>query len=319
MTRRSPAGRVAVLAVLLTACTPPAAAPDPADVAGPGAGVAVEPDVPSDASPADPAPPAAATEAVDDAASAAAAEGPGARNGAAPRPGWLGTRILPLAPDGFGVRLPTPPELTDRRLATPPPTAEAAAVAADGDLPAVLPVPAAVLARSTWHAGCPVEADELRYVVVRHVGFDGRDHVGELIAHRSVADAVADVFDRLHATRFPLEEVRVITPAELTAPPTGDGNVTSAFVCRAAVGTTRWSAHAAGLAVDVNPFHNPYVRGDLVLPELAGTYVDRGDVRPGMVVAGDAVTAAFAAAGWGWGGDWTGAARDPMHFSTTGR
>lgn len=312
--------RAAVLtAVLLAACTPPTGAPDPAGGEGPLAAIDTEPDVPSDASSAYPAPTPSATEAADDGGPAAAAEGLGGPDVAASRPGWLGTRVLPLAPDGFGVRLPTPPELADRRLATPPPTAEAAAIAADHTIPAVAPVPDTVLARSTWHAGCPIEADALRYVVVPHVGFDGRDHVGELIVHASVAGTVADVFARLHAARFPLEEVRVITPEELVAPPTGDGNVTSAFVCRAAVGSARWSAHASGLAVDVNPFHNPYVRGDLVLPELASTYVDRSDVRPGMVIAGDAVTAAFAAAGWGWGGDWTGEARDPMHFSTTGR
>jgi hypothetical protein len=83
------------------------------------------------------------------------------------------------------------------------------------------------------------------------------------------------VFRRLHAARFPLEEVRIITSEELDLPPTGDGNVTSAFVCRPTVGGSRWSEHAYGRAIDINPFHNPYVRGDLVLPELAGAYVDR--------------------------------------------
>lgn len=295
-------------AVLLGACTSPTAAPEPASDpsfaaaspvpdAGPEAGSAPRPSDVEDAP-------------------IATVDGPA---DATARPDWLGTRVLPLAPDGFGVRLPTPPELVDRRLATPTPPLEATAVAADRTLPVVLPVPATVLARSTWHAGCPVDADELRYVVVLHVGFDSRDHVGELLVHASVAEAVAEVFGQLHAARFPLEELRVIAPEDLAAPPTGDGNVTSAFVCRTTITSTEWSAHASGLAVDINPFHNPYVRGDLILPELAGTYVDRDDVRPGMVVAGDVVTGAFAAAGWEWGGDWSGPASDPMHFSATGR
>ena len=87
-------------------------------------------------------------------------------------------------------------------------------------------------------------------------------------------------------------------------PPTGDGNNTAAFVCRAARKQTRWSAHAYGLAVDVNPFQNPYRRGDLVLPELAGAYLDRDRRRPGMVRPGDVVTTAFADLGWTWGGTW---------------
>lgn len=238
-----------------------------------------------------------------------------------PRPAWLGTRVLPRAADGFGERLPTPPELVDRRLVTPPlPGPPPPPPPEDGGFRATLTaVPPEVAARSTWQEDCPVTLDDLRYLTLTHVGFDGRTHTGELLVHRDVAEDVADVFAALHAARFPIEELRVIRREELDALPTGDGNVTSAFVCRPTVGGTRWSEHAFGLAVDVNPFHNPYVRGDLVLPELASAYTDRGRVRAGMIVAGDAVTAAFAAAGWQWGGDWTGTARDPMHFSTTGR
>jgi hypothetical protein len=70
-------------------------------------------------------------------------------------------------------------------------------------------------------------------------------------------------------------------------PPPGDGDNTTAFVCRAATGLRRWSAHALGLAVDVNPFHNPYTRGDLVLPEPASSYVDRSWRRRGMIAPGD--------------------------------
>jgi len=240
---------------------------------------------------------------------------------ASPRPAWLGTRVLPRASDGFGERSPTPPELVDRRLETPelPEPGPPGPPADGGFRSTVTTVPEGVAARSTWAVGCPVDLADLRYVTVTFIGFDDRAHTGELIVHADVAEDVVAVFAVLHAERFPIEELRVIAPEELGAPPTGDGNVTSGFVCRPTVGGTRWSDHAFGRAIDVNPFHNPYVRGDLVLPELAGAYVDREDVRPGMIVPGDAVTRAFAAVGWGWGGDWTGPARDPMHFSVSGR
>ncbi|MDT8915416.1 M15 family metallopeptidase [Amycolatopsis sp. PS_44_ISF1] len=227
----------------------------------------------------------------------------------------VGARPLPLRPDGFGEVQPTPPELVNRSLPThdflPPPPGDAFASR-------VGPVPADVLARSTWQPACPVEASELSYVQVSFWGFDRHAHTGELLVARTGAQAVVQVFGRLFALRFPIEEMRITAPAELAAAPTGDGNDTSAFVCRPVRGQGNWSAHAYGLAVDLNPFCNPYTKGDLVLPELASAYVDRGTVRPGMVLPGGDVVRAFAAVGWSWGGDWT-SPTDRMHFSANGQ
>jgi hypothetical protein len=105
---------------------------------------------------------------------------------------------------------------------------------------------------------------------------------------------------------------------ELDLPPTGDGNGTTGVGCRSTVQGQRWSDHAYGQAVDINPFHNPYARGDAVVPELASAYLDRDDHRPGMIQPDDEVVRAFADIGWGWGGDWT-TAKDWMHFSASGR
>jgi len=84
---------------------------------------------------------------------------------------------------------------------------------------------------------------------------------------------------------------------------------TSAFNCRYAVaaGPKRWSVHAYGEAVDVNPVENPYLEGG----------PDRSAVRPGMAVAGGTLVDAFAAVGWSWGGRWS-ASPDSQHFSATG-
>ncbi|WP_425342044.1 M15 family metallopeptidase [Amycolatopsis coloradensis] len=173
--------------------------------------------------------------------------------------------------DGFGQILPTPPVLANRSLPTtdllPPP-------AGNRFSGTVNPVPADVLARSSWQADCPVSAGELSYLTLSFWGFDGRAHTGEIT-----------VFGQLFA---------------------------------AARGQTNWSAHAYGLAIDVDPFCNPYTKGDLVLPELASAYLDRGNRRPGMITAGDRTVAAFSAIGWTWGGTWT-TPTDRMHFSADGR
>jgi hypothetical protein len=229
-------------------------------------------------------------------------------------PEWLGTRVLPVGPNGFAAPQDTPPELRNRSLITvddlPPPS--------DGRFHAtIVMVPGGVLARSSWTNNCPVAAADLRYLTVSFRGFDGRAHTGELLVNARVADDLVTVFGQLFAADFPIERMRISSAAELNAPPTGDGNTTEVFACRPVRGQTAWSQHAYGLALDLNPFQNPYHRGEVVLPELATAYLDRTDARPGMVQPGGPAVRAFAAIGWPWGGDYR-SLKDYMHFSATG-
>lgn len=230
-------------------------------------------------------------------------------------PDWLGRRPLPIGPNGFGIARSTPKRLRDRRLAT---RDFLAAPSSARFSYAIESMTKDVLARSTYAGSCPVDRDDLVYVTMSFWGFDRRPHTGEMLLHRSVARDVVGVFRALYRRRWPMEEMRITSKDELDAAPTGDGNNTSAFVCRAARGSARWSQHAYGLAVDINPFHNPYVNDDVTLPERAIAYRNRRWRRPGMIFEGDVVTRSFAQIGWGWGGDWT-SAKDWMHFSSSGR
>jgi hypothetical protein len=171
---------------------------------------------------------------------------------------------------------------------------------------------------ASHRAGCPVPVGDLRLVGVTSWGFDGRTRRGELVVHRDVAAAVVEVFRQLHAARFPL--TRVVTAEQYGADDDRlmAANATSAYNCRAVTGGTGFSEHAYGRAIDVNPVQNPYVRGTTVEPPAGRAYLDRSAVRPGMVVAGDAVVRAFASVGWGWGGDFR-TLKDYQHFSRSGR
>jgi hypothetical protein len=226
--------------------------------------------------------------------------------------------VLPRRPDGYGEIRPTPPSLRNRRYPTadllPPP----AGGRFEGTVAAVAP---AIRARmgTSYSPGCPVALSDLRYVTVSFHGFDDAVHTGELVVAASAASSLVRVFRRLFRAGYPIEEMRLPETTDLEAPPTGDGNNTAAFVCRPTTGqSSGFSAHAYGLAIDVNPFLNPYVRGDLVLPERASAYLDRSRVRPGMIEPGDVVVRAFAAVGWSWGGDFS-SLKDYQHFSATGR
>jgi hypothetical protein len=273
---------------------------------------------PSSAAPTPPAhtstPPAVAVEPAPTAPASAAPQKRVHRTDAVAPPAWLGTRILPRRPDGWGQRQPTPPRLRDRRLYSPdhlPPPPSRRFVAG------IQQVPAAVARRSTWTPACPLPLSDLRYVTVSFWGFDDRPHTGEMIVNASAARSMVAVFRRLYRARFPIEEMRVRRAGEIDAPPTGDYNNTDVFDCRPATGGSHWSQHAFGLAIDINPFHNPYLKGDLVVPELAEAYLDRDRHRPGMIHPGDVVTRAFADIGWGWGGNWS-SLKDWQHFSSNG-
>lgn len=231
---------------------------------------------------------------------------------------WVvGASPLPVRPDGFGEVRPTPPQLRERRLRTvdllPPP--------ADGRFHSTVePVTRAYVTRTglAWRPGCPVRLADLRRLTLSFRGFDGLAHTGELVVHASEAADLVSVFRALFRADFPIEEMRPVTQADLEAPPTGDGNNTSALACRPTVGATTWSAHAYGLAVDLNPFMNPYSRGDLVLPELASAYLDRSWRRPGMIDEDGIAVREFRRIGWTWGGDFR-TVSDLHHFSATGR
>src|SRR5215475_3581779 len=233
---------------------------------------------------------------------------------ATPAPRWLGTRALRVGPNGFAAAQNTPPELRNRSIITvdelPPPP--------DGRFHATVQmVPAGVLARSSWTKKCPVAATDLRYLTVSFRGFDGRAHTGELLVNAKAAHDIVTVFGRLFAAGFPIERMQITDPSELHAAFFGDANTTEAFVCRPVRRQTAWSQHAYGLAIDVNPFQNPYHRGQVVLPELATSYLDRADARPGMAQPGGMLVRAFAAVGWKWGGDYR-SLKDYMHFSANG-
>ena len=170
----------------------------------------------------------------------------------------------------------------------------------------------------SWRPGCPVALRDLRVITAHHVGFDGRTHTGRLIVHRDVAVDVASALRRLYAARFPIRRMVPIDAYGASDFRSIEADNTSAFNCRYVDGTTRWSEHAYGRAVDLNPIENPYVSGGSTSHRASVPYVDRTPCRRGMACPGNSVVKAFAAVGWGWGGDWSGD-KDYQHFSASGR
>ena len=175
---------------------------------------------------------------------------------------------------------------------------------------------------SSHQAGCPVALDDLRYVTARYVGFDGQAHLGELVLHRRYARDVTSVFAALYEARFPIERMQLVDEYDGDDDASMAANNTSAYNCRRVAGTVRWSNHAYGSAIDINPVQNPYVQGDRVDPPAGSSYagIDRaaGARAPrGVITDGGVVVRAFASVGWEWGGHWR-SSKDYQHFSAAG-
>jgi hypothetical protein len=172
--------------------------------------------------------------------------------------------------------------------------------------------------RYSYRAGCPVGPSELRTIQLSYWGFDGRPRFGKLVVNRGVAHDVVTVFRRLYAARFPIRRMVPVSRYRGSDDASMAADNTSGFNCRFVAGTSRWSMHAYGLAIDVNPVENPYVSGGRVSPPAGTRYLDRSRRASGLALAGGVLVQAFAAVGWKWGGHWRGSV-DYQHFSTTGR
>jgi len=171
----------------------------------------------------------------------------------------------------------------------------------------------------SWHPGCPVSPARLRRVRLTYWDFDRRAHTGAVVANKDAVSDLVHVFARLYAARFPIRRLRPIDAYDGKDERSLAADNTAAFNCRYVIGPgpRRWSVHAYGEAIDVNPVENPYVLNGRALPPAGKAYLDRANVRPGMAARGGLLVRAFAAVGWQWGGRWTGSP-DYQHFSATG-
>ena len=154
-----------------------------------------------------------------------------------------------------------------------------------------------------------------RIVPVCYYSFDGKVHCGQLVVDAALEEDVRHVFGVAWDAHFPFGCVIPISHPSFRKDGRWDDNLsmaannTSAFNYRSAVGSTELSAHAFGLAIDINPLQNPYLRGEVVLP-AAGAY-EPGT--PGTLTTDHPVVCAFRSRGWQWGGDWP-SPRDYQHL-----
>ncbi len=169
----------------------------------------------------------------------------------------------------------------------------------------------------TWEPQSPITLDQLVLLEVSHWDSQGQNVMGKLLVNRDVARTVRKVFQELFLLKFPIHSMRPAYEFEGDDQRSMAANNTSAFNSRTVEGTHKWSQHAYGKAIDINPLINPYIKNGVVLPPQSRPYVKRVNNVPGMIRAGSPVVEIFERNGWKWGGNWLNL-KDYQHFSNNG-
>lgn len=163
-----------------------------------------------------------------------------------------------------------------------------------------------------------IALEDLRYLRLLYVGFDQQTHVGELVVHESIADTILEIFQILYENGYQIEKMRLIDDYGGDDHASILDNNTSAFNYRVVEGSKTLSRHAYGLAIDINPFYNPYVTYpdgvEHVSPEGSEAYADRETEFPHKIGKdGDLCWQLFSEHGFTWGGDFK-SLKDYQHF-----
>jgi len=174
---------------------------------------------------------------------------------------------------------------------------------------------------NSWQKGCPVALSDLRYLTMDYLNFNGQYQQGEMIVHADVADEVVEIFEHLYTMNYAIHKMELVSNYGGNDWQSIEADNTSAFNCRPVTGKKKkWSKHAYGKAIDINPIANPYIsRSGHISHKASEQYRNRKhkDIYNlsdrALLMANDPATELFKSYGWKWGGDWN-TIKDYQHF-----
>ncbi len=170
----------------------------------------------------------------------------------------------------------------------------------------------------SYPEGCTVSYDELRYLSVLYYDFNGTVQSGEIICNKAIAKDLIEIFAELYEAEYQIDKIRLIDEYDADDDRSCADNNTSSFCYRMMTGSTKkLSKHALGMAIDINPFQNPYVTfpngSPTTLLEETRVYIDRSAGLPHMITEDDLCYRLFKEHGFTWGGAWN-SVKDYQHF-----
>lgn len=174
------------------------------------------------------------------------------------------------------------------------------------------------MAGKSYKAGCPLPLSDLRYLELLHKNLAGETLRGEMVCSARIAADVLEIFERLYAVGYPIERVRLIDEYGADDELSMRDNNSSCFNYRVVSFTNRISRHGYGLAVDINPLYNPYIKivdgRKVIAPANGVDYEDRAKNFPYKITAGDLCCRLFREKNFLWGGDCWDDEKDYQHF-----
>ena len=189
-----------------------------------------------------------------------------------------------------------------------------------------MPIPDSVWTKMQGKSYVPnpnIQRSDLRYLKVLHWDYDNQPHHGELICNKLIANKLITIFKELYRLHYPIEKIRLPDEYDADDERQMRDNNTSCFNYRTVPGSKKLSKHALGLAIDINPLYNPYIRtrkdGSIeILPANAKPYANRKAKFLYKLEPGDPCHRLFLQHGFTWGGSWR-TSKDYQHFqSNTG-
>ena len=176
-----------------------------------------------------------------------------------------------------------------------------------------------IMQGKTWHNNPYIHRSDLRYLRISHYDLEGRIHVGELICNKLIAEKLLTIFRELYRAHYPIQQMRLPDNYGADDERQMRANNTSCFCYRNVSGSNNLSKHARGLAIDIKPLYNPYIRyskkdgHQIVEPSTAKPYVDRKADYPYKITTSDLCYKLFIKYGFTWGGAWR-TMKDYQHF-----
>lgn len=169
----------------------------------------------------------------------------------------------------------------------------------------------------SYKTDCTIPYEDLRYISVRYYDFDNQVQTGEIICNKAIAQDLVEIFYELYCNEYQIDKIRLVDEYQADDDLSCADNNTSCFNFRTVDGTSTLSKHAQGLAIDINPFQNPYVTypngKERISPAGSEPYADRSSGLPHIITENDLCYQLFTAHGFTWGGHWK-TLKDYQHF-----